>query len=801
MVWVGWGLVLALTVALLGTLGETVVAVLTYAAVWGISTAGPGILLWRALSRPTSLAQDLGFGPVLGVALLLPAWAVAISVGLPWLMWLWPAGVGIAFTVVPSLRRHWRPQRAPHLRTSVRWHVAMAVVSALSLSSLYLRLLQQITLPPKATHTFQDIWYELSLVEALGRSVAIQDPAVAGEPLRYHWFANAHVAATQLLSGLPAAPVVFHLWTVAMLLSLVFALAAATDRILRGPSGRDPAGALWWPGPLVVVLATVLPATLFLSQPRLPGIDNGFVVSSTSGLLALVVVLAATGPVLDLLHGRSAKAGTWAVLVALLLLSIGTKPSLLPVFACGGLMVLLAQGVQRRRLPTIPLLLTVLPLILIPPAALTVFGSTGGSRLQLLQTLALDPSFQRTAGNAVGRPGHGGWLAPGLADGPGRIWPVAAVLLTLFVLTELPRLLGLCGAGARQTRDDPGTWWCFGVVGSGFAGLWVLSHPAYSQHYFWRIVIPLGVVLTVTTAIRQLPWPHRGTGRPVLGFAAAGLLTALVLRLVFADPVEPPDPILGRLVPYAVAAVVLSACLLGYRRLPRPAGGSGWRDRRCPGSPPVRRPGVTTYVAVVSFVCGLAVLQSTLDLVPPAQAAVAGSSTARTVPVRYVTVEEQEAAAWLREHSEPTDVVATNVFCAPQRYAPDCRHVSFWLAGLTGRQLFLGGWAYTGASLAAYGEAVDQEGSYQQVAAPWPQRLELSLRTVRDPSAADIAALRAQGVTWIFADRRATEVSTRLSDMATLSYRNADVLVYRLDVVPPVKGTAPNGPRGDSQAR
>lgn len=374
---------------------------------------------------------------MLGVALLLPSWAVAVSLERPWLMWLWPAGVGIAFTAVPSLRRHWRPRRPPHLRTPVRWHVAMAAVSALSLGWLYLRLLQQITLPPRATHIFQDIWYELSLVEALGRFVAIGDPAVAGEPLRYHWFANAHVAATQLLSGLPAAPVVFHLWTVGMLFSLVFALAAATDRILRGPSGREPAGGLWWPGPLVVVLTTVTPAALFLSRPRLPGIDNGFVVSSTSGLLALVVVLVVTGPVLDLLHGRSSRgAGTWVVLVALLLLSTGTKPSLLPVFGCGGLMVLLTQWVQRRRLPTIPLLLTLLPLILIPPAALSLFGSTGGSRVQLLHTLALDPAFQDAAGDAVGRAGHGGWLAPGLADGPGRIWPVAAALLALFVLTD-----------------------------------------------------------------------------------------------------------------------------------------------------------------------------------------------------------------------------------------------------------------------------------------------------------------------------------------------------------------------------
>ena len=208
------------------------------------------------------------------------------------------------------------------------------------------------------------------------------------------------------------------------------------------------------------------------------------------------------------------------------------------MIACGGLLVLLIQGGADAHFPRQPAMLTLLPLLLIPIAAVALFGSTDGSRIQLFQTLALDPALDGAVVGDGSLPGRGGWLAPDLVGASGEVWTVALGLLALFVLTELPRLIGVAGPLTTSLRGDPATWWCAGVVGAGFCGLWLLSHPGYSQHYFWRIVIPLGIVLTVTTIVRLLPKGRSGASQLVL-VTIAGIVTAAVF-------VEPHPQSLGQ---------------------------------------------------------------------------------------------------------------------------------------------------------------------------------------------------------------------------------------------------------------
>lgn len=762
----GWLLLLVLGAAALTTVGDSASSVMVYFSVWLASTTVPGVLLWRLLARPTTLVQELGFGGVLGIALLLAAWLPATLLGHPALMWLWPIGVLAAFAGVPSLRHHWWPERTPDRQTPNAWHLAMMVVCAVAFLRVYVLHLRVWSLPPNATSTvFQDGWYQLALTQILRSSVGITDPSASGVPLHYHWFSNAHAAATVELSGLPAAQVMFHLWIVAMLLTLLFAVAAAAERLL---SGSGTAGApRWWAGPLAALLAGALPATVFLGTPRLPAIDNGFVFSSASGILALVVVLAFVGPVSDLVHHRGGK-GSWLLLCVLVALGAGTKPSLLPVVACGGLLTLVVQWIRTREFPKVPAILTVLPLLALPLAAITVFGSTGGSRLQLFQTLALDPAFTEMTGASVRLPGRGGWLTPGLAGASGRVWLLSLGLLALFVLTELPRLVGLLSPVNASLRRDPAIWWCVGVVGSGFGGLWVLAHPGYSQHYFWRIVIPLGVVLTTVTVVRLVPArPQRAL--PTLAIVAVTGI-AVAAALVTTDPQlhpERPIPIAayavgGRLVPYAIAVAVGLAVIVTLCRIPLPR---GW----------ARLPAVAL---VACFVAAIGTATAAYDLDRSVDAARTEPLVIDTSSARYVSAAEQRAALWLHTHSDPGDVIATNVFCLPTRYRPDCRHAAFWLAGLSGRPLFLGGWAYTEKNLTAYGRGGTVP--YQRLPSPWPDRLRLSLAAVRAPSPAVVAALRRQGVRWIFADRRATVVSTRLAEFATLEYSNTDVRIFRL---------------------
>ena len=766
---IGWLLLLAMGVAALTIVGDPAMSVAKFFLVWMASTTIPGVLLWRALARPTTIVQEIGFGSVLGIALLLLAWLPATLVQQPALMWLWPGGLLVAFATVPSLRRHWWPRRAPGQHTPGRWHAAMMVVSGVAFVRLYALALHMWPLPPTPSSIiFQDAWYELALTQALRRSVAIDDPSAAGVPLHYHWFSNAHAAAIQELSGVPVSAVILHLWLVAMLLTLLFAVAAATERILQGAGGDDIPPARWWAGPLAALLAGALPATMFLGSPRLPAIDNGFVISSTSGILALVVVLAFVGPVLDILHGCSGR-GTWLLLLFLLALGAGTKPSILPVVACGGLLVLIAQWVRTRKFPKVPAVLTVLPLLLIPVATVAVIGSTGGSRLQLFQTLALDPAFDRAVGGVPSLPGRGGWLAPGLADGSGHVWAVGLGLLALFVLTELPHLIGLASPISASLRRDPGTWWCTGVVGSGFAGLWVLAHPGYSQHYFWRIVIPLGIVLTVTMIVRLLPDPPRLALPAVFvvglaGIAAATASASTDLAFVGSGPGRQLSyAVPSRLAPYAAAIAIMTVTMVILRQL---SARRGW----------TRLPAVAL---IACFALAIGATSATYDLQRSVRHALAGRQAVDPASPRYVSGDEQRAALWLNEHSDPNDVVATNVFCAPTRYQESCRHVAFWVSALTGRQLLVGAWAYTEKSLIAYGRGGDVP--YQRIGSPWPDRVALSLAAVTSPSPATMSALQRRGVRWIFADRLATAVSPQLDGFATLRYSNADVLIYRLD--------------------
>lgn len=762
---IGWLLFASVAVFALTTVDHSATSVLAYVGVWLLSTTLPGVLFWRALARPTTRLQEFGFGSVLGIALLLLAWLPATLLHRPALMWLLPIGTVAASVAVPSLRlRVW--SRRDAISGPARWHAAMMLVCSVAFVRFYFLILHVWHVPPSATSTvFQDSWYELALTQALRRSVAIDDPSVSGVPLHYHWFSNAHAAATQELSGVPAPQIVLHLWLVCMLLTFAFVTAAATERILEGSDAVKARH--WWAGPLAAFLAVALPATMFLGTPRQPAVDDGFVPSSTSGVLALVVVLAFVGPVLDLLHGRGRR-GTWILLALLIALGAGTKPSLLPVIACGGLLAGIAQWVTTKRFPVVPALLTAIPVLLVPIAALAVVGSTGGSRLQLFATLSLDPALGEAAGNPVTLPGHGGWLAPALANGSGHVWAVGAGLLALFILVELPRLIGLASPLNSTLRHDLGTWWCTGVVGSGFAGLWVLAHPGYSQHYFWRIVIPLGIVLSVTMVVRLLPGSSRRALPAVVVVVVAGIAAAAVSAVadphpVLLDPTKVIDyAVSDRLVPYALAAAVLAVAIVVLRLV----------------SPRLRWASVPAVALVTCFVCAMGTTMSGFELARTVQYR-SELSAVDPFGSRYVTGAEQRAALWLGTNSGPTDVVATNVFCVPVRYRPTCKHVAFWLSGLSGRQLFVGPWAYTEKSLNQYG--VGGNLTYDRLPSPWPDRVDLSLEAVRSPSSTVTSDLQKRGVKWIYADRRATNVSPLLARFATLRYSNDDVLIYRLD--------------------
>jgi hypothetical protein len=141
------------------------------------------------------------------------------------------------------------------------------------------------------------------------------------------------------------------------------------------------------------------------------------------------------------------------------------------------------------------------------------------------------------------------------------------------------------------------------------------------------------------------------------------------------------------------------------------------------------------------------------------------------------STEAQAAAArWLKDNSNPSDLIATNAHCSIRRGETcDSRH--FWIAALSERTLLVEGWAYTNHAnriSVATGER------YSQVPFWDKDLLAVNDAVFTSPSAATVERLRRFGVRWLFADRLAGEVSPELMQYVQLRHATADVTIYEI---------------------
>jgi hypothetical protein len=276
-------------------------------------------MVWRGLAGHSTIVRELGFGSVLGIVLQLMVWAGATAVHRPVLMLALPLGVLVLFLLVPRLRQHWCPRRPVRMRTPVRWHLAMAVVIALAVYRFERLSGVRRALPPEPSVVNRDTWYNSALSYELSRTLRPQDPFAVGQPLRYHWFADAHITATAQLSGVPIVNAMITLWLVPMLIVLLLVVAAAAQQFMDGPRPDGSAASdvrRWWVGPVAAFFTLVAPALWRFGRPGTERTGDGFVASSPSGILAMVLVLGLAAPMLDLLRGR-ARRGTWIILTLL----------------------------------------------------------------------------------------------------------------------------------------------------------------------------------------------------------------------------------------------------------------------------------------------------------------------------------------------------------------------------------------------------------------------------------------------------------------------------------------------------
>ncbi|MFG1707163.1 hypothetical protein ACFLIM_28605 [Nonomuraea sp. M3C6] len=282
---------------------------------------------------------------------------------------------------------------------------------------------------------------------------------------------------------------------------------------------------------------------------------------------------------------------------------------------------------------------------------------------------------------------------------------------------------GVAGLGARVL--DPPVLLLVGIGLAGIGAVVLLGHPADSQLYFLESARPYLSIAAVcgVLAARRQPLVLVGC-MVVLGAGAAVVASAVE---VSGGAVVVPYLVLG------VGALVL------------------WRRG--------------FVLAVVALLAGYGVPASVREVVGH----VMPDEERRE---RLIPKGALEAGRWLREHSSPGDVVATDLHCRfPGWRLCDSRH--FWVSGFSERRVLVEGWGYAESTQSRTELFVT---SYLGVPFADPARLAANDAVFRAPSTENVRHLaRKYGVKWLF-----TGINPELGEFARLRFRNATSSVYQL---------------------
>ncbi|MDH2424124.1 hypothetical protein [Sphaerisporangium sp. TRM90804] len=763
----GWppaALLAGLTVAALRHYGVPAGVTAVFAAYLLLCVALPGVLLVRALHPgPRPLAEDLALGLTAGYAAEVLAYVAARAADRPLLVLLWPAVTYAAFLLHPRLRRHWRGGPRPAAPRWWPWFLALTGAYLVGWSAFTCWRVNALTWPAAgAAHV--DMPYNLALIGELRHHVPPTVPVVAGEPLHYHWFAYAHAAASGWITGIEPLTLLLRLSVLPMLMALAVIVAMTGRRITGSRAGA--------------VLAVA--GTLLVAAPSLYAGANGLLrwtgvlhvpwnsPTQTFGALmfAPLVLLVA-----DLLTRPGAGRARWALFALLLVAVMGAKATYLPLLAAGLVAAAAAGWAVRRRPPREALAALGMTAAALAFAQLVLFG---GARQGT--TVAPLSVVRATWADLTG-------AGQGAVPGPASLAATTLLFALCWAVTWCGAL-GLLGRPGLLLR--PPVAFTLGMTAAGAGLMLLLGTPGdLNQAYFLQACYPYLAVLAaygLVRAVRRERWPLAA----VAGAAAAGMALAYLVRELCG--VEAPLA-LGRpeaelYLPFAalLAAVVTAAGLLAVSGtsnglynvdLLRDGGRAGLTGR-LPGLPGDRARGWALLLVAVTAAGVPGAWQARVLSHLRGGADVNISADGRPDPAQ-VPRGALAATRWLRAHSLPGELVATNAHCQwARRDVCDSRH--FWVSALTERRVLVEGWAYTAANL-------DRRPGGAFLDAPFldAARLEANDAVFLRPSAEAVARLRdGYGVRWLVADERAAGHSARIGRFASLRVRHGDYAVYRL---------------------
>lgn len=728
--------------------------ILRYSAYFAGCVVLPGVLLLRAFAPGRrTWPEDVGIGIVVGLSFELAGWALFTAAGLQQWLVVWPAAVLVVFAAVPRLRGCWRAQDAPRL--PLAWGATLALLLSATLLLFYGGTVSASPVPKYGGDYYQDMFWHLSIVHELGRSVPPQIPQVAGETMQYHWFADAHLASAAQITGIDPRFVLFRLWFAPIIIGLVLAVAALA---------RQVSGA-WWTAPLAVALTTIVQRVAIWKFVGGLG-ASPLVFLSPSQSFGTTISVGAAALLIGALY-RGAPRRSWVIVLLVVCVAAGSKPTALPLLLGGTGLAALYLLVRNRRIPWLTVGLGVVLVGVTLASMLTVSGSTAGTPLRLFGALRAFQGYAALTGDtAVAAPG--GWIIEGLRDADQQTLTWAIAILVSVVVSRAVWVVAFLGPAQRRTRTDPAQWWLVGTLIAAMLGFLVVDHPGFGQFYFLGGALPFAAVAAGYAIHGAVTGRPRVVRRVIIaGGLLAGAALALAIRAFGnskARPVSPAEITRAVTVPMLWLAAVLAVGLLGWLVL---------RSVR----PQVRGLGLALLMCVA---VGLALPSRPWSEWRSAADGLTGEP--RQIPVSaspLYTTDEIQAALWLERNAGQYDVVVTNTACLSRPRRPACDARGYLVSGVGGRRTLMEGWAYTQQSLANQGEA---NGNYRELPSPWPDRVELTTKALTAPTPELLETLRRDhGVRWIFADKRAGSVAEgTLDQLADRRYTRGQIIIYEL---------------------
>jgi hypothetical protein len=306
----------------------------------------------------------------------------------------------------------------------------------------------------------------------------------------------------------------------------------------------------------------------------------------------------------------------------------------------------------------------------------------------------------------------------------------------------------------RKGRLEPVQWF---LLGGAIAGpVLHMTLSGYAASWFGRASFPFSLILSAWGYALVFERARlSGRGRVLLaGGAAAFALTLTAVTWRFATGYESNRPY-STILPVLKLAAVLSVIAVVAAAV------WWWAGRRAPR---LRgRGAVILLTAVLITGAPGLVMDAKISWGVPG-----GPYGAKAlVPASHV-----QAARWVRDHSLPGEVVATNSHCA--RLTRECGQAdSFWLSAYSERTILLEGWAFAPRTMALGRSEF------------WDQDLyRLNEDSFYSPTEQGLSRLKtAHGVRYLVAVRQVGAESSRLREMAEAVYDNGQVAIYDLGKV------------------